>query len=291
MGKMMKNLLIYGFLSLTILSCKSSEDEAYQEVIDKKEKIVSLNGTITEVLHELEVSDRIVGVDITSTYPESLNNIPRLGHISQVKAEGIIALDPDVVMVKSSELKPDLKEQLLSAEIKLVEVEQDYSTEGTIKLINEIADKVQQKEKAKSLIENLNNDLAGVESIETPPSVLFIYARGASSLMVAGENTQMQSIIQMAGGKNAVQGFDDFKALSPEVLITSNPDVILMFESGKRSLNGEEGLLQIPGMNETNAGKNGHFITMDGLYLSGFGPRLGQATKELNQKLKEISEK
>ena len=94
----------------------------------------------------------------------------------------------------------------------------------------------------------------------------------------------------MAGGKNAVSGFDDFKPLTSEALVAANPDVILMFSSGMESLDGMEGTLSIPGMKEVNAGKNKQIITMDGQYLAGFGPRVGQAVKELNQRFIEISQ-
>jgi len=61
--------------------------------------------------------------------------------------------------------------------------------------------------------------------------------------------------------------------------------VILLFNSGLKSLGGVKGLLQIPGVAETNAGKNKAVITMDGALLSGFGPRVGKAAAHLNQLL------
>src|SRR5690606_35624661 len=79
--------------------------------------------------------------------------------------------------------------------------------------------------------------------------------------------------------------FEDFKPLTPEALIQSNPDYILLFEKGLESLGGIDGVLQIQGINQINAGKNKQIITMDGALLSGFGPRVGQAAKELNQLL------
>src|SRR5690606_3623027 len=117
------------------------------------------------------------------------------------------------------------------------------------------------------------------------PSVLFIYARGTGTMMVAGEDSQVESVIKLAGGKNAVSGFKDFKPLTAESLVKANPDIILLFDSGYESLGGYSGLLNVPGIQETKAGANKNFVAMDGQFLTGFGPRLGQAVTELAVKI------
>jgi len=47
-----------------------------------------------------------------------------------------------------------------------------------------------------------------------------------------------------------------------------------------------DGLLKVPGVASTNAGRNRRIVTMDGQLLTGFGPRLGKAAVELSQKAK-----
>ncbi|MFT4022834.1 MAG: ABC transporter substrate-binding protein, partial [Flavihumibacter sp.] len=115
--------------------------------------------------------------------------------------------------------------------------------------------------------------------------VLFVYARGAGSLQVAGKGTALTKMIELAGGTNAVD-FDNFKPLTSESLVAANPDVIVLFDSGLKSVGGPEGFLQVPGVSLTNAGKNKKIVSMDGAMLSGFGLRLPQAIAELNQKIK-----
>ena len=122
---------------------------------------------------------------------------------------------------------------------------------------------------------------ATLEGFTESPKVLFIYARGAGRLMVAGANTSAAAIIEKAGGQNAIRSFEGFKTMTPESLIEAVPDVILMFSSGLASLDGKEGLGQIPGISQTPAYKNNRIIAMDGHYLTAFGPRVGQAALEL----------
>ena len=103
--------------------------------------------------------------------------------------------------------------------------------------------------------------------------------------MVAGQRTQLDEMIKLAGGENAVSGFEDFKPLTAESLVAANPDVILLFDSGLSSLGGIDGLLEVQGIGQTNAGKNRKVVEMDGQFLTGFGPRLGEAILELAKKI------
>lgn len=253
-------------------------------------KIVSLHGTASEILVALGFEENLVGVDVSSTYPASLQDIPKVGHSRQIAAEGVLALGPDVVVGLETEVKPELAEQIRSAGVKLLLFEHEYSPEGAKQLIRTMADSLGRSEQGETVIAALEADLATADSViaqtESKPNVLFIYARGAGTMMVAGEGTQLEKIIALAGGENAVNGFTDFKPLTTESLVAANPDVILLFDSGLSSLGGIDGLLEVQGIKETNAGKNRKVVEMDGQFLTGFGPRLGQAMAELATKIR-----
>lgn len=253
------------------------------------QKIVSLNGTVSEILAGIGMADNVIGTDITSNYPESMKSKPKVGHNRNISAEGILALQPEIVTGIATDLKPELITQLKGAGIKLVLFTQTFSPDGTRKLIRDVAQAFGKPQQAETLINKLNADLSGAAKVNkatTKPKVLFIYARGTGTMMVAGDDTQMAQLIELAGGVNAVKGFTNFKPLTPEALVAANPDVILLFTSGMESLGGPAGLLNIQGVNQTEAGKNKRFITMDGELMSSFGPRLGLAVKELALKIK-----
>jgi len=249
-------------------------------------RLVSLSGTISEIVCALGKQSQLVGVDVTSTYPAALEKLPKVGHSRNISAEGVLALTPTLVVGTTESLKPEVAEQLKAAGVKVQLFKQEYSVAGTAKLVNEVAAAFGASAQAPAVIKQLNADLAKVKKPATAPKVLFIYARGSGTMMVAGTGTQAAKIIELAGGKNAVTDFADFKPLTAEALVTANPDVLLLFDSGLASLGGKAGLLQVPGIAQTTAGKTGRVIEMDGQLLTGFGPRLGQATAELAGKLK-----
>ena len=250
-------------------------------------RIVSANGTLSEILVGLGLEKQLVGVDVTSTYPASLDKLPKIGHNRSIAAEGILALNPDVIIyTDQSMLSPTVVKQLNSSGKKVVAFKHEYSREGAIRLIREVGAYFNAKAQAEKMVTALQADLAKIPAPANPKKLLFIYARGTGTLMVSGAGTSLDKMFALAGHKNAVSGFNDFKPLTAESLVAANPDVLVLFSSGLESLEGIEGLLKLPGVASTNAGKNRKVVTMDGQFLTGFGPRLGKAAIELSQKVK-----
>ena len=248
-------------------------------------RIVSLNGTVTEVVCALGFERSLAGVDVTSTYPASVQKLPKVGHNRNISAEPVLALQPDLILATSNFLAPAVIEQFNATGVKTVVLQQEYSVEGTKKLIREIAAALQATEKGAALCKQLDQQQQALKVIPQAKKVLFIYARGAGTMMVAGQETPLDKIITLAGAKNAASGFKDFKPLTTEALVAANPDVILLFDSGLESVGGVTGLMKVPGIPQTTAGKQQKIIAMDGQFLSGFGPRVIEAVKVLSQKL------
>ncbi|WDO13758.1 ABC transporter substrate-binding protein [Flavobacterium sp. WW92] len=281
------SVLVLAIVSLAVVSCKKEEAKKEEAPAEKTKahKIVSLNGAVTEIVAALGHEKEIVGVDVTSTYPETIKTTAAdLGHVRSITIESIIALKPTVIIGTEKDMSPELAEKIKNAGIEAHILKQEFTPEGTKKLIAEVAGILKTTD-FKALTDKIDADLANVQPIAKAPKVLFIYARGAGTLMVSGKNTPVEKTIALAGGQNAVTEFEDFKPLTPESLIKGNPDVILLFTSGLESLGGVDGLLKIQGVDKTNAGKNKKIIALDGALISGFGPRVGEGAAALNAEL------
>lgn len=240
-------------------------------------RIVSLKGAVTEILAKLDLTDNIIGVDVTSVYPAEVNKLPKLGHSRNLSIEGVLALNPDLIIGTKNHIKPEHIDQLKASGVKVELFDQEYSVEGTKRLISQVCETVHQPEKAPVIIEEAIAPLQMVAMLERKPKVMFIYARGAGTLMVAGENTALKAMIELAGGQNAILGFQDYKPLTSEAIVKANPDVIMLFESGLKSILDENGKPQIPGLEATNAGKHNQIYGLNSEFVGGFGPRIGEA--------------
>lgn len=296
--KKITNFVAVAFILLAAVSCKREEkkpDETTLKTdsttVTTTQKIVSLNGAVAEIVAALGHDKEIVGVDVTSTYPESVKKTATdLGHVAHgVSVEAIMALQPTLIVGTEKDMTPDLQAKIKASGVKSVIFKQDFSVNGAKKLIADVAAGLDHKGDIKPIQDKIDTDLSGLTAFKKAPKVLFIYARGANMLMVSGTGTPIESMISLAGGANAVTDFADFKPLTPEALIKGNPDVILMFDSGAESVKGIDGILKIPGVDKTNAGKNKRIITMDGGLLTNFGPRTGEAAKALNQLLAQYA--
>ena len=61
-------------------------------------RIVSIGGTITEILYALGSGSEIVAVDSTSRYPKDALTKPNIGYMRRLSAEPILSLDPTKVL-------------------------------------------------------------------------------------------------------------------------------------------------------------------------------------------------
>ncbi|QEM10677.1 hemin ABC transporter substrate-binding protein [Mucilaginibacter rubeus] len=252
-------------------------------------RIITLSGALTETVDALGFGKSIVAVDVTSIYPAYITSLPKVSKNRTVSAEGLISFKPDLVLAPEGSVSKEIAYQLQSAGINLVNIKQDYSVSGSIAFIKAVAAALQVPAKGEALAKQtqakVDKALAAVKQSTRTPKVLFIYARGTGVMLVAGQHTNIDAIIALAGGKNAAQGFDNFKPYTTESLIEANPDVILMFDFGLSSLGGADAVLKMPGVAQTNAGKNKKIVQMDGELLINFSVRLDQAIATLNKNL------
>lgn len=280
--------LFLGFLLVAVAAgCAAPAMDATAPMAPQR--IITLNGTLTEVVSALGLGDLIVGTDVTSKYPEAVNALPKLGHDRGIRAEGILSLSPDLVMANEGQLEPAVEGQIRQAGIRLMLFTPRNSIAGTKELIAQVSDSLHRNAESLKLANAIEEGLAAVKPIQPAPKVLFIYARGAGTLLVAGEGTPIQSLIELAGGTNAISGFSEFKPLTPEALVAANPDVVLLFNTGAEELQGNEALMRVPGMANTKAGRDQAFITLQPVVMAGFGPRVGEAVAQLNKELRAAS--
>lgn len=249
------------------------------------ERIVSIGGSITEIVHALGAVDRLVAVDSTSRYPPAVRDIPSVGYMRRLSAEPIIALAPDLVIAEGDAGPPAVLDQLRSAGIDLVVAPDDPSPEGLLAKVRLVAEAIGREAEGAALAARLEAEIdalrGAVAEAASRPRILFLLSVGSGPPLAAGAGTSAEGIIELAGGRNAVEGFEGYKPLSPEAAVAAAPEAVLVTERGLDLLGGTEALLARPEVAGTPAGRAGRVIAMDGLLLLGFGPRLPEAATRL----------
>ncbi len=248
-------------------------------------RVVSVGGSLTEIVYALGATNGLVGTDTSSGYPEAATRLPQVGYQRRLSAEGVLSLNPTLVLATDDAGPPAAIAQIQSAGVSVMVVPNARTPEGVKAKIRTIARALGREEKGEELARDLDADLLQarefVAGARKKPRVLFIYARGQGTMMVSGSGTSADTMIQLAGAVNAVSGYENYKPLTAEAVVAAAPDVILMLSSGLDSIGGVDGLLKAPGVALTPAGQHRRIVAMDGLYLLGFGPRTGKAVLEL----------
>lgn len=249
-----------------------------------QQRIITAGSAITETVCALGDCDKIIASDKTSLYPESIQKLPSIGYRNDINAEGIISLKPTLIIAEKDYVKDEVLSQLSATGIKVLIIDRTYSIEATKKMITQIAEILSRRAEAKKVIAQIDADLAEAKSLlkkaTTKPTVLGVYNRGSSNVNLAGKET-FGEIIAYAGAQNAFDNITGYKPLNTEALIAANPDFIVTTALGLESIGGVEGFLKVPGVAQTTAGKKKQIVAIDSIMLTNFGPRLGQAIKEL----------
>jgi len=267
-----------------------------QLVLAQDRRLITLSSAITETVFGLGIGDDIVATDVTSISPKAAAALPRVSKNRSLSAEGIMAFRPTMVLAPEGDLSAAVSKHLRSAGIEVVLLKQEFTEKGAYRFIQQVADAVQLTEKGKTVVTATKvtmekiRELIDVETIgKKKPTVLFIYARGSGTMSVSGKGSSIDALIAMAGAKNAVQEFTEFKPYTTEALVKANPDVILMFDFGASSLGGKDAILKMPGVRLTEAGKNKRIISMNASLLVNFSTRLPESVMALHQALTNSS--
>ncbi|TDQ09778.1 heme/hemin ABC transporter substrate-binding protein [Pedobacter metabolipauper] len=253
-------------------------------------RIITLGAAISETVYALGYGSRIVATDVTSLYPQPVKQLPKVSRNRILSAEALLSFRPDLVLAPDADISKEIRYQLKMAGIKLITFKQQFNTKGALEFIRQVSMAVGNPAKGEELVKRTESALlAAINQVKTnakrPKKVLFIYARGAGTMTVAGKGSNMDAIISLSGGINAVKEFAEFKPYSTEMMVKTNPDVILLFDFGLNSLGGTKAVLEMPGVSGTNAGRNKNIVQVDGPLMVNFSTRLPEAIKVLNERI------
>jgi hypothetical protein len=83
--------------------------------------------------------------------------------------------------------------------------------------------------------------------------VLFVLSSTGNRLMAAGQATAAETMIDLAGARNAIRGYDNYKPLSPESALAADPDVIVFPDHAVAALGGRDEIRKLPQLAVTRA--------------------------------------
>lgn len=249
-------LLLLCILSLTIAACGTKEnepnnqggDKAANEEVDNRpvkdragneisipdttEKIISMAPSTTQILDDLGLKDKLIGVDNTSpAYTQLESEIPQFDMMAP-DLEQILALEPDIVFTSTMSHAggEDIFLPLRQAGICVVEIPTSNTIEDIKTDIQFVGDSVGKSEEAVTIIKKMEQEIEKIaeigKTIEDKKTVLFEIS-AAPYIYSFGKGVFLNEMLEIVGAVNILGEEESWLPVTEEVVVSLNPDVIL----------------------------------------------------------------
>jgi len=247
-------------------------------------RIVSIGGAVTEILYRLGQEDEIVGVDSTSEYPaEALKTKANVGYMRALGAEGVLSLNPSLVLAAEGAGPPDALRLIEQAGVPVTRVPDQPTPAGIMERVKVIAQAIGVPERGATLIQEIERGFAQLTEakahITHPARALFVLSLQNGRPLVGGQGTTADAMLALAGATNVASSLSGWKPMSDEGLMAAAPEAIVMMDHGPNGAGQDP--FAFPAFAATPAAAKHRLIVMDSLYLLGFGPRTPAAAREL----------
>ena len=250
--------------------------ETCEKALDSS-RITSAGGSITEIIYFLEQESRLIAVDVTSNYPKSALNLPSIGYVRALSAEGVLSLDPTLIIGENDMGPPSVIDQIKRTNVEIKVLPEIHSASGIISKIECVGSMIGM---TKNEIDFYNKKLfEEISELETESSrgerkkIIYILSMQSGSPLIAGSNTSGNGLISLVGGINPLSSFEGWKPVGTESIIQAEPDLIIISERGLKGFGTIEELRNHPALYLTPAAQNNNILALDGMASLGFGPR------------------
>ncbi|MEW6046257.1 MAG: ABC transporter substrate-binding protein [Bacillota bacterium] len=189
-------------------------------------RVVSLVPSLTETVCAIGACDRLIGVDDYSNYPEHVRALPKLGSLYNPVPERIVALKPDLVVLS----KYDSVLQVLAQAGLTVFVMRSETFDDIFRNLETLGVLLNEQAQARQVAESLQREMERLEELaHSDPERPAVYYEIDPTPYSAGPDSFIGVMISKAGGRNVVPArLGLFPRISPELVIASDPDVIIL---------------------------------------------------------------
>jgi len=280
----MKKILGIALAAIVLLTAcgrfKNKETDGKKDL-----RIVCLSKQLTEMVFALGKGHDIVACDLSSTYPDSAKLLKTVGYHRALSAEGIISMNPDLV-IHSKDIGPEnVEPQLIKAGVKIKTFGGANTIDSAKLLLTELGVFFGVEKKADSIKNKMDADLVKAAdalkamNIKDTPTVMIIHFGRANNIyfVMSGRKGVGDKMIALAGGKAATYDAKGARQISAEAVAVANPDIIIATDFGFDQMGSMEKFATgVPGVSLTNAAKNKRIYRFEEHDMVYFGPRSGE---------------
>ena len=226
---MLRKLLI-----TTLLATLSTQAIAADKIASR---VVSASNPLTQIVTALDAESTLVGIDKTSHTSSSLNKVPDIGYRLSLSSEGILALNPDLVLLAFDSGPQTVLEQIKQSGVEMIQFPEWVDVEDIHNAITTIAAKVGSEEKGEALKAKVANDAKKLKemSAQQPDLSGFFILQEAQlgSPQISGGKTSADKLLDLLNIRNLFgDDFNNYRAVSLENQLQKRPDIVLIGHRG-----------------------------------------------------------
>jgi len=243
-------------------------------------RIISLSPSNTEILFAIGAGDRVVGVTEYCNYPPAAKTRPKVGGVSTVSIEKVVALNPDIVIGCSLNGK-DTFERLEELGIPVLGLN-PKNISGILADIELVGRVTGEESNATNLVATMKSRLDAIRAkaramsgSQQAPTVFY----DIGGFYTAGNGTFVNEIIETAGGRNIAADKTGYFQMSIEELIAKNPQVIICDRGMGSMSKAYEEIMSDDRLKIVDAVRNNRVYLIDGDIIDRPGPRIVNATE------------
>jgi len=255
---------------------------------EKISRIISTAPNVTEILFALGLEDKIIGVTSESTYPPAATKKLNIGNFWQPDIEAIIAAKPEMVITLGFPLYPqqqNLADRLSRLGYNSLTVFNTEKVSDLFDAIEKIGAATKTQQQANMLITDIRKKLDHITLlVKERKKIRVLYVVQREPLRVAGRDTFINELIELAGGENAIgPTIQKYPPIGTEQLIACNADIIIEPTMGQKNT----GQLQNNAIQywsrfkNVTAVENKRIYVVDDDTISQLGPRLYEGVETI----------
>ena len=238
---------------------------------DKPNKIISLSPSLTEILFAIGAEQQVIAVDNQSNFPK---NVPRTNLSAyEPNLEAIASLKPDLVVFSYDIDDISKGLNLVGIDTLILPAPMDFNE--ILSQIKVLGKSTGNTEKSAELVFDMEDEMRKLALTRQKRRTIKIYHEidenyySPSSFSFIGSIYRMLNLTNIAD--SADKGGFGYPKLSPEYIISSNPELIVLPGITKDQLNK---IMKRPGWNQVTAVKNDNFLLVESDIASRWGPRV-----------------
>ncbi|UCC21743.1 MAG: ABC transporter substrate-binding protein [Planctomycetota bacterium] len=255
-------------------------------LLSRPARIVSLAPNLTEILFALGLDEKIIGVSNNSNYPPAATNKQKIGPFWQPNTEAIIACKPDLVVTlrTRTEQQKSAAESLERLGFGVLTLEIERIT-GLFAAIEEIGRATGCEQRSDELVKTIRSQLNILQSkVGSANKVRVLWAVQTEPLRVAGRNTFINELIELASGENAIgPTISQYPQIGGEELLGCGAEIIIQSAMGERNISKEQKVAERFWGRWSNlpAVKNNRIYVIESDTTLRLGPRLPQGAEAI----------